>query len=215
MSYADAPMPRAHVDAKRIAATSGVIALHAAIFMLLLMPATRPDAPAKADSEMVVTIPERKIEVIPPPMKQEIKPVVKDPPRTVVPIREEVMAPPTDEPGPLDTPYEEVKEPPNSFEIDPPQAATQFAQLGVAVGPAPPYPKPAQLRNIQGTVVLRIHVDAAGKPIEVQIEQSSGSRILDEAASQFVMKRWLFVPAQQDGHAVESWGLLPVDFRLH
>jgi protein TonB len=37
-------------------------------------------------------------------------------------------------------------------------------------------------RGIEGTVMLRIHVDAGGKPIEVSIEKSSGSRILDEAA---------------------------------
>ena len=214
MSYADAQLPSAHVDAKRIAATSGVIALHAAIFMLLLMPATTPSAPVEVETDIQITIPE-KIEIPPKPPEPKPQDIVRERPPEVVPFHEEVMAQVDDEPSPLDTKFEEDLRPPTTVEIDPPQPASTFAQLAVAVGPAPPYPRAASTRNIQGTVVLRIHVDASGKPSEVIVEQSSGSRILDEAAAAFVKKRWSFVPAQRDGQAVDAWGLLPIEFTLN
>ena len=216
MSYADAQLPSDHVDAKRIAATSGVIALHAAIFMMLLMPATTPSAPAEEETDIQITIPE-KLVIPPKPPEPKPKPpeIVRERPPVVVPFHEEVMAQVDDAPSALDTQFEEDLRPPTTVEIDPPQPASSFAQLAVAVGPAPPYPRAAVRGNIQGTVVLRIHVDASGKPSEVIVEQSSGSRILDEAAAAFVKKRWSFVPAQRDGQAVDAWGLLPIEFTLN
>jgi protein TonB len=62
--------------------------------------------------------------------------------------------------------------------------------------------------------MLRVHVDASGRPMEVSIEQSSGSRLLDEAALRHVKARWKFVPAQSNGQAVEAWGLVPIEFVL-
>jgi protein TonB len=93
-------------------------------------------------------------------------------------------------------------------------ATSEFEQLKIAFGPPPTYPKPAILRGVEGTVVLRIHVDANGKPMEVSIENSSGSRILDEAALKFVKAHWTFVPAQSAGQPIDSWGLVPIQYVL-
>jgi len=101
---------------------------------------------------------------------------------------------------------------PNTFDAVP--ATSMFQQLAIAAGAAPPYPRMAIQRGIEGTVMLRVHVDAGGRPLEVIIEHSSGSRILDEAAQKFIKARWRFVPAQSNGQAVEAWGLVPVEFVL-
>ena len=61
--------------------------------------------------------------------------------------------------------------------------------------PAPEYPSLAQRRGWEGTVLLRVHVLASGKPGEIQIQKSSGREALDDAALSAV-KRWSFVPGQ-------------------
>ena len=48
---------------------------------------------------------------------------------------------------------------------------------------APPvYPKESQRRREHGTVVLRVLVDAQGRPAQIQVERSSGYERLDIAA---------------------------------
>ena len=217
MSYAvAASLPRAQVDAKRIAATSVAIAVHVAVFMVLLMPASTPQVEEKDTVTEVTIIDPPKLAPPPPPpppQPQHPQPISHTAPQPApIPIdTQNVM--PSDEPNPMGTPPIPEGDA-NTFGGDPPQSASQFQTLSVLVGPAPPYPRVAQTRHIEGKVLLRIHADANGRPMEVSVEQSSGSRILDEAAMEFVKKRWSFVPAQRDGQNVDAWGLLPIDFVL-
>jgi protein TonB len=68
--------------------------------------------------------------------------------------------------------------------------------------------------GVQGTVLLKVLVDANGKPVQVAIERSSGSRTLDDAAREHILAAWRFHPAMRDGHAIEAWALVPVQFNL-
>lgn len=77
----------------------------------------------------------------------------------------------------------------------------------------PRYPVEALRDREQGMVVLRVLVGAAGEPTEIEVEQSSGSVRLDEAASEAVAQ-WRFNPARKGEEAVEGWVLVPVTFRL-
>lgn len=78
--------------------------------------------------------------------------------------------------------------------------------------PPPTYP-PAALRNgVEGSVVVRVDVDATGYPMNVTIIQRSGSRDLDRAASDAV-RRWRFQPAQSNGVAVPGSIEVPFDFK--
>lgn len=79
--------------------------------------------------------------------------------------------------------------------------------------PAPRYPPSAQRRGHQGTVVLRVHVDARGVPVEIDIVDGSGSRVLDRAALDAV-RRWRFAPAMRDGRPVAGSVQVPIDFTL-
>ena len=77
---------------------------------------------------------------------------------------------------------------------------------------APPvYPKESQRRREHGTVVLRVLVDAQGRPVQIQIEQSSGFERLDTAAREAVEK-FLFRPYEVNGVAQPAQVLIPIGF---
>lgn len=77
--------------------------------------------------------------------------------------------------------------------------------------PAPRYPPAALRRGESGSVVLRVHVGVDGVPYDVDIVDSSRSRLLDRAAIDAV-RRWRFRPAQRDGQAVIGQVQVPISF---
>ena len=213
MSHA-AALPRLPLDAKRILATSGAIAVHVGVLMMLMMP---PATQATVAHEDIIVPnwekPKDPPPPPPPPKPDKPQPVVQHVQPRPIPIADPPPIVYDDQAVAVDEKAEAVPElPPNTFTET--VEASSFQQLAVAIGTAPAYPRPAIQRNMQGTVMLRVHVDASGKPIEVSIEQSSGFRLLDEAALKHIKARWKFVPAQSNGQAVEAWGLVPVEFVL-
>lgn len=88
------------------------------------------------------------------------------------------------------------------------------ATIAYATATPPDYPIAALREGVQGTVLLRVLVDETGKPIQVLVLKSSGSRELDKAARNHVLAAWRFHPAQRDGHAVQAWAQVPVKFSL-
>lgn len=79
--------------------------------------------------------------------------------------------------------------------------------------PPPRYPRDAQRRGQQGTVLLRVHVDARGNPGDIDIVDGSGARSLDRAAVEAV-RRWRFAPAVRNGQPVAGSVQVPIDFTL-
>src|SRR5690606_32137338 len=79
--------------------------------------------------------------------------------------------------------------------------------------PAPRYPRDAYRRGEQGTVLLRVHVNARGEPGDIDLIDSSGSRSLDRAAIDAV-RRWRFAPAMQGETPVEGTVQVPIEFAL-
>ena len=81
-------------------------------------------------------------------------------------------------------------------------------------GNAPPqYPLRALRSGIEGTVLVRVEIDAQGKPTQVDLEHRSGNRDLDRAALSAV-RGWRFQPALRDGKPAASAVQVPVDFVL-
>ncbi len=78
---------------------------------------------------------------------------------------------------------------------------------------APPYPERAKELKQEGLVLLLVKVDTAGHPVQVEIKQSSGFFLLDQAAVKAV-KHWKFAPGRIGGVAVESAAEVPIRFRL-
>lgn len=80
--------------------------------------------------------------------------------------------------------------------------------------PPPHYPPIAQEEGWEGRAVLRVHVDASGRPISVEIHQSSGHDVLDKAALA-ATRQWTFVPAKRGTTPIDGWVDVPLDFRLN
>ena len=79
--------------------------------------------------------------------------------------------------------------------------------------PEPPYPPAARRRHQEGVVLISIHVTAQGRAEKVEIKQSSGYPLLDEAALNAV-RDWEFVPARIGTIALASEIEVPVHFKI-
>lgn len=77
----------------------------------------------------------------------------------------------------------------------------------------PEYPRLARQRGQEGTVLLRLSIDPEGTVLKVEIVQSSGHTLLDDAAVTS-LRRWRFKPAESDGTRVSGSVMVPVEFRL-
>ena len=84
---------------------------------------------------------------------------------------------------------------------------------GYLNNPPPAYPKAAQRLGMQGRVLLRVHVLANGQVAAVEVRQSSGKTLLDEAAMAAV-RSWTFAPAKRGNTPVDAWTQVPIDFKL-
>ena len=89
----------------------------------------------------------------------------------------------------------------------------EFKEVDYASNPPPVYPRVAVLRNIQGKVVVWVKVSPKGDPLQVKIVQSSGHRILDDAAVEAVWK-WRFSPARIGKMPITSQVRIPIQFRI-
>lgn len=80
--------------------------------------------------------------------------------------------------------------------------------------PAPIYPARARKHRIQGKVLLDVFVRPDGTAKDVNIEHSSGSRVLDDSALDAV-RNWRFIPAKRGHEFVEARVIVPVEFKLN
>lgn len=86
-------------------------------------------------------------------------------------------------------------------------------RLGAQQTPAPGYPWNARRRGHEGTVVVRLDVDAEGHPVKAEITRSSGDDELDEAALE-ALQRWRLRPATRNGTPLAGHVVVPVQFKL-
>lgn len=68
---------------------------------------------------------------------------------------------------------------------------TQGRPVDVLHAPAPRYPQLAVRRGWEGVVAVELSVDSVGRVDQVRLAESSGQRVLDEAAIQ-AAQRWRF-----------------------
>lgn len=80
-------------------------------------------------------------------------------------------------------------------------------------GAPPTYPEQARRRGWEGTVLLRVQLDANGRVQAVTILQSSGYPVLDQAAVSQISS-WRFKPGLHNGKPQPSTLRVPVKFRL-
>ena len=87
------------------------------------------------------------------------------------------------------------------------------SQLGFLVPPNPVYPGTARRAGQQGTVMVRVLVDIAGRPAQVSVQGSSGHTALDESAVSAV-RAAKFRPYADGGLVQPVWVLVPIRFVL-
>ncbi len=75
----------------------------------------------------------------------------------------------------------------------------------------PMYPPLAKMAHLEGQVVVRMTIDTAGIPTEV--EAVSGKEVFTQPALQ-AARQWRFAPATQDGQPVAATFLLTLNFVL-
>jgi periplasmic protein TonB len=170
------------------------------------------EAPPPAPPVAAVAVPETQVEPLlepamatAPAMFAAAEPVSEPttllvepaaPPRRAAPLRENrrVVAGRVSAPTPPVTPS---PAPPTIAADTPPSTGSPaVAQAEVLVplaghNPAPGYPDAARRRRLEGTVVVRIAVDATGAAIACTVAASSGSSLLDDAALA-AARRWRF-----------------------
>lgn len=166
----------------------------------------------------------------PPPTPEPVPAVASDPIRLPPPVPLEVTQhvakaappPPRTVPSPHSAPAQTLA----SLTPAPAPAEAHSAQVamadplipprpvaGMETNRAPAYPEIALRRHEAGRVMLRVSVSAHGRPLEVDVAQSSGYPILNSAALSAV-RQWQFIPAMQAGTAVAAIAEVPVRFQI-
>lgn len=104
--------------------------------------------------------------------------------------------------------------PPAPAAVEAPAEPAQTFQPRPIAGRTPPprYPPQALRRGERGNVLVRVEVGPDGVPVSVSVAQSSGSRLLDRAAAEAVL-RWRFQPAELNGRPTVGTVMVPIEFR--
>ncbi len=84
---------------------------------------------------------------------------------------------------------------------------------GYLKNPAPVYPYFAREHGWEGLVLLKVLVQSDGRPEQVEVEKSSGFKILDQSALKAV-KKWQFRGARAGNFSFSSWVKVPIRFIL-
>jgi protein TonB len=87
------------------------------------------------------------------------------------------------------------------------------SQLGYLVAPNPIYPARSRKAGEQGTVLVRVLIDVAGRPSQVSLQSSSGHPALDESAVSAV-RAAQFRPYSEGGMPQAVWVHVPINFVL-
>jgi protein TonB len=176
-------------------------------------PTPSDPAPAPPEATVPLTPPPLPMPELTPPPAPPIMPVPTLAPLPVTTSELETPAPIS--PPPVPRPEHRKMARPTAPRIvtapapaEPPPAPAEAGQPEYLADPKPTYPYGARQRHQEGTVLLLVTLDADGNPTDVQVEQSSGVAVLDEAARKKVAEDWRFKPGQ--GSTVH----VPVEFHL-
>ncbi len=217
-------------SAKRLIGIAAVIFLHLLVAYILMSGlANNIQKPAEKPVELQII---QDIKPPPPPKPEEPKPKEKppEPPKMVEKVAkvpeppkevEKVATPvqkttPVAQPTKVATPAPAAPSTPSPSPVAAPAPVAAAAPApkpagvtrGVSEGSAgcekPEYPREVLMNEEQGTVRIRVLVDTSGKVIDAKVKKSSGSKILDKAATK-AYSLCTFKPAMKDGVPQQDW----------
>ena len=196
------------------------IAISMAIHIILMIGLPELNKPLLIPQEMSVTIssspiqkPIEKIETPEPvkkvePIQKKITPIIdKNAISVAQPTPKEVAPAP---------PAETISKIPN---IVPQEQLTQHLEsysslLANAIAKYKQYPKIAQMRGWQGTVIADLEIDSKGTVISIKIKKSSTYEVLDNEALEMIRKASPF-PAPPESLRGKNFNVLvPISFKL-
>lgn len=196
------------------------IAISMAIHVILMIGLPEFKKPLLIPQEMSVTIssspiqqPIEKIETPQPvkkvePIQKKITPIIdKNATSVAQPTPKEVAPSP---------PAETISKIPN---IVPQEQVTQHIEsysslLANAIAKYKQYPKIAQMRGWQGTVITDLEIDTKGAVISIKIKKSSTYEVLDNEALEMIKKASPF-PAPPESLRGKNFNVLvPISFKL-
>lgn len=208
-----AQQPSQPLSTLRISALSFALLTHAAALALMAVPQQPLPAPPPATPLVAVPIefiPQRQPPAPVPPVP---RPPTRSIPRAVTPPP--VVAPVVPAESAFTVPAMSSQVATSTDERSAaPAPIGRAAQIAYDDATPPAYPPLARRRGWEGTVMLRILVGIDGRPVEVEVAQSSGHGLLDRSARDHVLRRWRFQPALQNGEAIRGWATVPVTFTL-
>ena len=172
----------------------------APMFVNLIAPPTPPAPPAPPPPPKPQPILKR-----PPPPAPVIAAAPSPAPATYV-----APAPPP-EPVPAPAPAEPVAAAEAPAPPAPPPKIIPASGVQSLVPPELVYPRLSERNGERGRVLVRVWIDTAGLPQNVQVARSSGFTRLDEAAIAAVRKA-RFKPYTENGVPTAGWAIVPANF---
>ena len=151
---------------------------------------------------------------LPPPPTAKMPP----PPTLTLPL----IAPETPLPAPSPLPAQAQVPPPPpaaAAPVETPAAAPSLPRtippsaVQYITPPAPVYSRVSAKMRESGKAVIRVWIDEAGLPRNVQLATSTGFARLDDSALAAV-RNCRFKPYLENGNAVAGWALIPIEFEL-
>lgn len=224
--------------AKRLVGIGLVLFLHLIIaYILMTSLATDFIKPVDKPVELQII---QDIKPPPPPKPEEPKPKEKppeppkmvekvakipDPPKQVekvTPVQKPAPAQPTQTAVATPTPAPATPSPsPVAAPVAPSAPAVPAKPAGISRGVSegeagcqkPEYPREALMNEEEGTVRIRVLVDASGKVIDSKVKKSSGSKSLDKAAIK-AYSLCTFKAAMKDGVPQQEWYEIEYPFTI-
>jgi periplasmic protein TonB len=196
------------------------IAISMAIHIIIMMGLPELNKPLLIPQEMSVTISSSPIQktiekIETPELVKKVEPIQKK----ITPIIDKnaiSVAQPTPKEVAPAPPAETVSKIPN---IVPQEQLTQHLEsysslLANAIAKYKQYPKIAQMRGWQGTVIADLEIDSKGTVISIKIKKSSTYEVLDNEALEMIRKASPF-PAPPESLRGKNFNVLvPISFKL-
>jgi periplasmic protein TonB len=204
---------RQHVYVALVAVAA--ILLHAAFVSYVTHHVQVRSAPARHQVEVQIVTPPQPLPKVeppkpPPPRARVVRHVVPQI-QTAVPDTPVVDSAPSEAPVQVAPSAPPPPAPPPPPEPEP--VTAPFGRAGYLNNPPPEYPATAARQGWQGTVLLRVRVLSTGKVDSVEVQKSSGHKVLDDQAITTV-HGWLFAPSKRGVTPIDGWATVPIEFKL-
>ena len=151
-----------------------------------------------------------------PPPAQTLPKIVAPPLPLIAetPSPSPLMAAPASPAPPAPAVHPEAPPAPAAAPVAAPVAKTiPAASVQYLVAPRPAYSRASARMRESGRALVRVWIDEAGMPRDVQIATSSGFARLDDAAVDAV-RGARFKPYLENGAAMAGWAFVPIEFEL-